>query len=94
MLKDSTMNIMAMAIALIDNGGRRLGVDRRQFLYTNHIPDRRLGVDRRAGLDRRNHIDRRSGKAVIIKNRKDLRDGKDRRSNLEHRATYSDALSS
>ena len=86
------MNITAMAIALIDNGGRRLGIDRRQFLYTNHIPDKRLGEDRRTGLDRRDNIDRRSGKVVIIKNRKDLREGKDRRSSPERRATFSATL--
>ena len=86
-LKDLTMNITAMAIALIDNGGRRLGIDRRQFLYTNHIPDRRLCEDRRTGLERRNCLDRRRGKLVIAKNRKNLREGKDRRSG-------SDALSS
>ena len=92
MLEDLTMNITAMAIALIDNGGRRLGIDRRQFLYTNHIPDRRLGEDRRTGLDRRDNIDRRSGKVVIIKNRKDLREEKDRRSSPARRATFATAL--
>ena len=93
MLEDLTMNITAMAIALIDNGGRRLGIDRRQFLYTNHIPDKRLGEDRRTGLDRRDNIDRRSGKVVIIKNREDLREGTDRRSSPDRRLTFSTALS-
>ena len=74
------MNVTAMAIALIDNGGRRLGDDRRQFSYTNHIPDRRLGEDRRTGLDRRSRLD--------------LREEKDRRSSLERRATFATALSS
>jgi len=54
------MNVTAMAIALIDNGGRRLGDDRRQFSYTNHIPDRRLGEDRRTGFDRRSDLRRRA----------------------------------
>lgn len=36
-----------------DNGGRRLGIDRRQFSYSVHIPERRLGGDRRCGADRR-----------------------------------------
>jgi len=36
-----------------DNGGRRLGIDRRQFSYTMHIPERRSGKERRSGLDRR-----------------------------------------
>jgi hypothetical protein len=87
------MNITAMAIALIDNGGRRLGMDRRQFLYTNHIPDRRRDEDRRTGCDRRDKTDRRSGKVVIIKNRKDFREGKDRRSIPNRRSTFSTALS-
>ena len=38
---------------LPDNGGRRLGSDRRQFSYNHHIPERRAGIDRRSGLDRR-----------------------------------------
>lgn len=37
----------------VDNGGRRLGMDRRYFLYFNHIPERRSGIDRRSGGDRR-----------------------------------------
>ena len=74
------MNVTAMAIALIDNGGRRLGDDRRQFSYTNHIPDRRLDEERRTGLDRRSRLD--------------LREEKDRRSSLERRATFATALSS
>ena len=36
-----------------DNGGRRLGIERRQFLYNGHIPERRSGKDRRSGNDRR-----------------------------------------
>ena len=87
------MNITAMAIALIDNGGRRLGIDRRQFLYTNHIPDRRLDEDRRAGRDRRKNIDRRSGKVVLINSKRDLREGEDRRSSPDRRSTFSAALS-
>jgi hypothetical protein len=38
---------------LPDNGGRRSGVERRQFSYNHHIPERRSGEDRRSGLDRR-----------------------------------------
>ena len=36
-----------------DNGDRRTASDRRQFLYTVHIPERRSGIDRRSGVDRR-----------------------------------------
>ena len=46
-------NWLAMKPTLLDNGGRRLGVDRRQFSYFMHIPERRSGKERRSGLDRR-----------------------------------------
>ena len=36
-----------------DNGGRRLGVDRRQFKYSKYIPEQRSDKERRNGLDRR-----------------------------------------
>jgi len=42
-----------MRNVLPDNGGRRSGVDRRQFYYTQHIPERRSGKERRSGFDRR-----------------------------------------
>jgi hypothetical protein len=42
-----------MKPALLDNGGRRLGVDSRQFSYFIHIPESRSGKERRNGLDRR-----------------------------------------
>jgi len=38
---------------ITDNGGRRSGIDRRQFSYYEHIPERRSGKDRRNGNDRR-----------------------------------------
>ena len=41
---------------LIDNGGRRLGGDRRIYTYNGHIPERRSGKDRRCGQDRRKKI--------------------------------------
>ena len=43
-----------------DNGGRRLGVDRRQYSYTTHVPERRSGKDRRNGKDRRSEYGRRN----------------------------------
>ena len=36
-----------------DNGGRRLGVDRRQFKYSKHIPEQRSDKERRNLPDRR-----------------------------------------
>ena len=42
-----------MKQVLPDNGGRRTGIDRRQFSFTAHIPERRSGKERRGGFDRR-----------------------------------------
>jgi len=42
-----------MKNVLFDNGERRLGMERRQFSYKLHIPERRSGKDRRSELDRR-----------------------------------------
>ena len=36
-----------------NNDGRRSGIDRRYFSYSDHIPERRMGSDRRSGKDRR-----------------------------------------
>jgi hypothetical protein len=41
------------AYQLPDNGGRRVEIDRRQFSYDFHIPERRSGIDRKSGRDRR-----------------------------------------
>jgi hypothetical protein len=41
-----------------DNGGRRKNVDRRQYNYTVHIPERRLGTERRNSEDRRKDTSR------------------------------------
>ena len=38
---------------LHDNGGRRSGIERREFNYDEYIPERRADCDRRSGLDRR-----------------------------------------
>jgi len=42
-----------MASFIRDNGGKRLGIDQRQFSYDKHIPECRSGKERRSGLDRR-----------------------------------------
>ena len=42
-----------MATKLWDNGGRRQGLERRQYSYAAHIPERRTGKERRSGRDRR-----------------------------------------
>ena len=38
---------------IADTGGRRLGIDRRQFSYYFHVPERRSGEEGRSGFDRR-----------------------------------------
>ena len=38
---------------LHDNGGRRSGIDRHQYLYNRHVPERRSVEERRSGNDRR-----------------------------------------
>jgi hypothetical protein len=43
-------------IAMLDNGGRRLKVDRRKKRIPISIPERRSGKDRRSGIDRRHMI--------------------------------------
>ena len=60
-----------MESGLIDNGGRRSGIDRRYFSYTGHIPERREESGRRSGQDRRTGENRRRGE--------------DRRSSMERR---------
>ena len=46
-----------MINVVIDNGGRRTGIERRRFLYAIHVPELRLGKDRRNGIDRRNGVE-------------------------------------
>ena len=43
-------------MTLIDNGGRRLGDDRRLYSYNGYLPERRSGEDRRSGPDRRTKL--------------------------------------
>jgi hypothetical protein len=69
-----------MEQGLRDNGGRRSGVDRRQFLYTDHIPERRAREDRRSRVDRRCGEDRR--------NQNDQTVEMNRRSGLDRRAAF------
>ena len=42
-----------MESSIKDNGSRRLNVNRRQFKYTEHIPEQRSDKERRSELDRR-----------------------------------------
>jgi len=43
-----------MGIFIKNNAERRSGIERRVFLYTLHIPERRSGKERRRSLGRRN----------------------------------------
>ena len=55
------MRDVYLSYDLSDHGGRRIGIDRRRFSYSEHIPERRCGEDRRSGIDRRIGVDRRAG---------------------------------
>ena len=66
--------------ALIDNGGKRSGIDPRHFSYDAHVPERRSTRDRRSGKDRRIGIDRRKVIEASIT--------ADRRKAVERRAAY------
>jgi len=90
-----------MPLGLIDTGGRRTGIDRRDFSYNNYLPNRRVeenrrnGLDRRSGLERRNDLDRRSGKTIFKKIQRpenDLREGTDRRNGLDRRTIFTKSL--
>ena len=47
------MDIPVDDLEIIDNGGARLGRDRRKFPIINYNPERRTGQERRNGIDRR-----------------------------------------
>lgn len=66
-----------------DRGGRRSRIDRRRFLYTHHIPERRSGKDRRKFMDRRSEIDYK----MILKRRK----AKERRAAFLRLRDYAEA---
>ena len=40
-------------VYMIDNGGRRLGIERREYAYSHYYPERRVGADRRIHPERR-----------------------------------------
>jgi len=65
-------------VALIDKGGRRYGIERRQISINQNIPERRPGIDRISAKDRRGSLDRRE---ECIKSAKslDLKTSIDRR---------------
>ena len=92
------------ACGIRDNGGRRLGGERRRFSYSVCIPERRPGSDRRSGLDRREGLDRRScidrrscmdrrcgefgPRDLEMRGGKDRRNGTERRTGVERRVGF------
>jgi hypothetical protein len=62
-----------------DNGGKRSGIERRYFSYSDHIPERRHEKDRRTLEDRRHGLDRRRTDADQFDIVNDQRVGADRR---------------
>jgi hypothetical protein len=55
--KEESMTPSNTPFVFPDNGGERSGIERRQFSYTSHIPERRTGKDRRSSNDRRKILD-------------------------------------
>ena len=69
-----------------DNGGRRLGIDRRVFCYDSHIPERRRGNDQRSGHDRRTGDERR--RLIIVIRQPNRQKGPERRSGRDRRTAF------
>lgn len=52
MREERTLHIKNPAYT-IDKGGRRLGIERREFTYSQYYPERRVGMERRCVPERR-----------------------------------------
>lgn len=52
------MNFLKNDEEIKDNRESRIEIERRQFSYTVHIPERRSGRDRRNSLERKRTINR------------------------------------
>ncbi len=55
----------------MDNGGRRIGFERRHFSYDGYIPERRSELERRNGIERRSAVGayrERDRRAVFLDN--------------------------
>ena len=74
------VNISNITWEIRDNGGRRSGIDRRYFSYSDHIPERRMAEDRRSPEDRRTGSDRRRPDADLFNIVSEQRMSTDRRS--------------
>jgi hypothetical protein len=74
------VEISSIILELRDYGGRRSGIDRRYFSYSDHIPERRLDTDRRSKDERRTGSDRRHPEVQFIDTTDEKRASVDRRS--------------
>jgi hypothetical protein len=74
------VGVSKIILELRDYGGRRTGLDRRYFSYSDHIPERRHGEDRRSHGERRSALDRRHIEAKRAKIIEEKRANSDRRS--------------
>jgi hypothetical protein len=74
------MNATNIVWELRDNGGRRSGIERRYFSYSDHIPERRNSTERRSREDRRSGSDRRYHEANLINMIDEKRNMSERRS--------------
>jgi len=52
-MKEARILNIENPVYIFDNGGRRLGIKRRQFDYSYYFPERRAGLDRRNLPERR-----------------------------------------
>ena len=87
------MNYALILADLVDKGGRRTGINRRRFAYTDHATDRRYRNDRRNGQDRRLVVEQRSGNdrrasRNVGSKFEEMRRGLDRRRDIERRSEY------
>jgi len=73
------LNISKITWELGDNRGRRSGIDRRYFSYSDHIPERRRKQERRSLEDRRAGFERRDTEDGLINTLEEQRLGIDRR---------------
>jgi len=74
------VEISSIILELRDYGGRRSGIDRRYFSYSDHIPERRLRIDRRSREERRSGADRRHPELRLDNLKDEKRAYSDRRS--------------
>ena len=58
------MGSITKVMIAADNGGTRLGLERRKLIIKDYASERRSGIERRGGIDRRGEQRPRDGMAV------------------------------